>query len=57
MKDAHDGYIGAGTELCIKAGFSTGEILANKCDLDTPVITNLQQNKSQAEAECKTLYQ
>jgi hypothetical protein len=57
LKDAHDGYIGAWTELCIQAGFSTGEILANKCDLDTPAITNLQKIKSDAEAECKNLYQ
>jgi hypothetical protein len=57
MQDAHAAYISAGTEYCKKSGYSTGDILANKCQLDNSIIQELQMTESGAQAECKNLYQ
>lgn len=56
IRDAHAAYISDGTEYCKKAGYSTGDILANKCQLDNSVIQELQMTESGAQAECKNLY-
>jgi hypothetical protein len=56
MQDAHAGYISAGTEYCKKSGYSTGDILANKCQLDDAVMQELYATESGAQAECKNLY-
>lgn len=57
MAEAHNSYISAWSALCAKSGFSTGDILANKCDLSTTEIMELQKIRSQSEADCKNLYQ
>jgi hypothetical protein len=56
MQDAHAGYISAGTDYCKKSGYSTGDILANKCQLDNSVIHELQMTESGAQSECHNLY-
>lgn len=57
LEEAHNEYIRLWSEECLKAGYSTGDILANKCQLDTPVIENLWKTKAAAETQCTILYQ
>ncbi len=57
LEEAHNEYIRLWSEEWLKAGYSTGDILANKCQLDTPVIENLWKTKAAAETQCTILYQ
>ena len=57
MQQSHDDYIRAGSQICKKDGYSDADILTNKCQLETKVIQELANNRSNAEASCRSLYQ
>lgn len=56
MKKAYDEFIAQGTSECKKSGYSSVEILANKCQLDDAVMNRLKMNKANEEWSCKQLY-
>ncbi len=57
MKQTQADYIVAGSKACKDEKYSDAEILANKCQLDRKVLTDLSVSRKNAEASCTSLYQ
>lgn len=51
-KKAYDDFIAAGIKRCTELGYKDPEIKANKCQLETSFINELNAKKKDAEAQC-----
>lgn len=52
MKKAKDNFMTAGIKKCTELGYKKADIQANKCQLDTSFINELNAKKKDAEAQC-----
>lgn len=52
FKKAYDTFIAAGTKKCVELWYTDTEIKANKCQLSTEFINELNRKKNAAEMQC-----
>lgn len=57
LREAFSAFVRSGNEVCQKRGYSETDIQANRCQLEKSVIAPIEEARSKAENNCKSLYQ
>ncbi|NRH20958.1 hypothetical protein HOO68_02860 [Candidatus Gracilibacteria bacterium] len=52
LQKIHETYLAEGIKKCKELGYKDAEIQANKCQLDTSFINELNKKRKDAEAQC-----
>ena len=57
LREAFSAFVRSGNEACQKRGYSETDIQANRCQLEKSVIAPIEEARTKAENNCKSLYQ
>ena len=57
LQEAFRAFVRSGNEACQKRGYSETDIQANRCQLEKSIIAPIEEARTKAENNCKSLYQ